>query len=73
MDIKNFEIYVFNNIYSINEIRLNTIPHIINTDDFPISKYNIPDFPPKLNSIDLDLYKLKTLEKTIKTKKCNEY
>jgi len=53
MDIKNIEIYVFNNNYSNNEIRLNTIPHIINTDDFPISKYNIPDFPPKLNSIDL--------------------
>ncbi len=53
IDITNIEIYVFNNNYSNNEIRLNTIPYIIDTNDLPISKYKKPDLPPKSNPMDL--------------------
>ena len=53
INIKNIEIYVFNNNYSTNEIKLNTIPFVINKNDLSISPYNKPDLPSKRKPINL--------------------
>lgn len=53
INIENIEIYVFNNNYSNNEIKLNTIPYVINTKNLLLAPYNKPDLPPKLKPIDL--------------------